>query len=99
MVVVVFRSRLVPDLPADYAPMADRMLALARTMPGFVSFKAFEAADGERVSLVGFETAEHAAAWGRHPEHLEAQRHGRERFYAEYHLQIAEVVRERDFER
>ena len=32
-------------------------------------------------------------AWREHPEHLEAQRLGKERWYADYHLCIAKVER------
>ena len=35
-------------------------------------------------SLVEFESPEHLRAWREHPEHREAQRIGRERFYEEY---------------
>ncbi|MCA9512850.1 MAG: antibiotic biosynthesis monooxygenase [Myxococcota bacterium] len=99
MVVVVFRSRLDESEREAYEPVAVRMLELAHRAPGFVSFRAYAADDGERLALAEFETAEHAAAWGREAEHLAAQRLGRERFYTEYRLQVAEVVRERAFRR
>ena len=54
--------------------------------------------DGERCSIIEFESAEHLHAWREHPEHREAMRIGRERFYAEYTLQVAEPGRESRFE-
>jgi antibiotic biosynthesis monooxygenase (ABM) superfamily enzyme len=39
MIVIVFRSRLRPELGDEYAALADRMSELARTMPGYVSEK------------------------------------------------------------
>jgi heme-degrading monooxygenase HmoA len=99
VIVVVFRSRLHPDCSADYAPLADRMLELARSMPGFVSFQHYEAADGERVSIVEFESEETARAWRNHAEHRVAQERGRSEFYASYRIQVCEQLRESIFDR
>lgn len=71
------------------------MEAIARGMPGFVSFKTFAAPDGERVSIVVFESWSTHRAWRVHPEHIVAQRLGREQFYAQFHISVCEVVRER----
>jgi heme-degrading monooxygenase HmoA len=94
MVLVVFRNRLREEHAAEYRALAPRMEELARSMPGFVSAKTFSAPDGERVTLVEFESWEHVDAWKAHPEHREAQRLGRERFYAEYRLQSCEPRRD-----
>ena len=69
------------------------MYQLAMAMPGFISYKDFAAADGEGVSIVEFESLEMLAAWRNHPEHLEAQRLGREQFFAEYQIQVCTPVR------
>jgi heme-degrading monooxygenase HmoA len=92
-VLVVFRSRLRNNDDPEYARLAPRMVELASGMPGFVSFKQFDAGDGERLALIEFETHEQVEAWRRHPEHLEAQRLGRERFYSTYDLTVCDVVR------
>lgn len=97
MVIVVFRSRLREPLDPRYPALAERMQTLAEAMPGFRSFRSFSAADGERLSLIEFESEENLAAWREHPEHREAQRLGREVFYAEYHLQVLSPLRERSF--
>jgi heme-degrading monooxygenase HmoA len=88
MYVIVFRNRLKPDAMAEYTDWAERMGALARTMPGYVSHKGFTAADGERVTLVEFATEEGLRAWATHPEHVTAKQHGRAGFYSEYSLQV-----------
>lgn len=95
MTVVVFRNRLREEAAEEYARWAARMDELARQMQGFVSIKSFAAEDGERVSVVEFESDADARRWGRHPEHREAQKLGRERFYSEFTLQVCEVSRER----
>jgi len=66
-IVTVFRSRLRPESGADYHETAQRMLELAQTMPGFVNFKIFEADDGERVSVITFNSREAQRAWRDHP--------------------------------
>ena len=98
MVVTVFRSRLLDENAAEFLELADRMLELAQSMPGFISYKVYKSEDGERCSIIEFESAEHLRAWREQPEHREAMQIGRERFYAEYTLQVAEPGRESRFE-
>jgi heme-degrading monooxygenase HmoA len=99
MIVVVFRSRLTPEAVEDYDATAARMDELAMQMPGYVAHKAFAAEDGERLTLVEFESEEAIAAWRLHPEHVEAQRKGRSKFYSEFRLTVCEVLREQRFKR
>ncbi len=94
-VLTVFRSRLRDENVDDYAATAERMERLARSMPGLLEFKTFSADDGERVSIIVFDTPQHHAAWRSHAEHVEAQRLGREKFYEFYDITVADVVRRR----
>jgi heme-degrading monooxygenase HmoA len=96
-ILVTFRSRLKPGVEAEYAPVAARMDELAASMPGYIAHKSFIAEDGERVTLVEFESEETMRAWRDHPEHRGAQRLGRERFYAEFRLTVCRSVRETRF--
>ena len=95
--VTVFRSRLRPDVGEEYHELAARMHELAQSMPGFVSIDSFSNDSGERVSIVEFESHETATAWRKHPEHIETQRIGRERLYAEYHGLVCTVERTYDY--
>ncbi len=99
MVITVFRSRLRPEHADEFQDLAAKMLELAESMPGFISHKIYSAEDGERCSIIEFESPDHLRAWRVHPEHLEAQRLGRERFYSEYSLHVAEPTRESRFPR
>ena len=99
MPLTVFRSRLRPEAAHEYEGWAARMDALARTMPGYLSHKTFTADDGERVTLVEFDSEENQQAWAKHPEHLEAQEKGRKRFYSEFSIQVCSVVRSAGFDR
>jgi heme-degrading monooxygenase HmoA len=93
MILTIFRSRLRPEHLTEYEAMTKRMDDLAKTMPGFLSIKTFAAPDGERVSLVEFDSEENHQAWRRHPAHREAQRLGHERFYSEFQIQVCRVER------
>lgn len=95
-IVTVFRSRLRPDADG-YHVVADEMERLARTMPGFVDFKTFSAEDGERVSIVVFDSIDSHDRWRSHPDHRAAQRRGRGEFYSWYRILVGEVFREHEF--
>jgi heme-degrading monooxygenase HmoA len=99
MVITVFRSKLRTDNTEEFQRLVDRMMEIATSMPGFVSYKVYRADDGERCSIIEFDTAEHLLAWRNHPEHVEAQKLGRQRYYQEYSLVVAEPSRESRFER
>ncbi len=97
MIVTVFRSRVKPEAQEEYARWAARMSELARQMPGYVSHKGFLAEDGERVTIVEFESEEALRAWSVHREHVEAKKKGRSSFYLEYRVQVCAVQRESSF--
>jgi len=97
MIVTVFRSRVKPEAQEEYARWAARMSELAREMPGYISHKGFVADDGERVTLVEFESEEAQRAWAVRREHVEAQKKGRSSFYQEYRIQGGSVQRESSF--
>jgi len=75
--------------------MARHMSELARTIPGYVSHKGFVAEDGERVTIVEFETEEALQQWRIHPEHGQAKRRGIDSLFSDYKFQICNVIRAR----
>jgi len=95
-VVTIFRSRL-RDRHEGYDETADEMEAAARAMPGFVDFKTFRADDGERVSVIEFDSPDAHAAWRDDPSHRTAQQRGREEWYAEYRIQVCSLEHEHSF--
>jgi heme-degrading monooxygenase HmoA len=96
-IVTVFRSRLRADAGQDYVDTAEEMARLAAGMPGLVDVTAFTAQDGERLTLVTFADEDSQRAWREHVDHRAAQQAGRDRFYAEYSLQVCETRRVRRF--
>jgi heme-degrading monooxygenase HmoA len=98
MVIVIFRSRISPD--ADLAGidvLATRMYEIASAMPGFISYKEFRAEDQETVALVEFDSHEHLLAWRNHPEHVEAQKRGRDTVFESYDIAVCDVARRYGF--
>ena len=99
MVIVLFRSRLSDEAAEDYASTATAMEAHARAMPGFVGFKSFRAEDGERLSVIHWESEDTLRAWAEDERHRAAQRLGREKWYRYFQIEVAEVIRAYGFER
>ena len=70
---------------------------LALTVPGYVSHKGYVAQDGEKVTIVEFETEEGMRTWATFPEHVEAKKKGRQTFFTEYQVQVCAVQRQSTF--
>jgi heme-degrading monooxygenase HmoA len=62
-------------------------------MPGYISHKGFVAEDGERVTIVEFESDEEMRAWATHSEHVAAKKKGRSVFFTEFRVPVCNVVR------
>jgi heme-degrading monooxygenase HmoA len=97
MLVTVFRSRLRPGVHEEYVALVEKIAAIARTMPGYISHKGFFADDGERVTIVEFEHEQGVRAWRTNPEHIAAQKLARTKYYTEYHVQVCRLDRESKF--
>lgn len=95
MIITVFRLRLSEDPTAleAYKRTAPRIAEIARSTPGFISIKRFEAEDGERVTIVEFEDIESHDAFVSHPEHRAAQFFGKASAFTEYNIKVGEVFR------
>ena len=97
---VLFKTELRREADGpEYEETDRRMMEIVSKMPGFISIKPYTAEDGERISLVRFESKESLEAWTSHPEHRKAQQRAREFFYDSYWVQVCEVVREYDWSR
>jgi heme-degrading monooxygenase HmoA len=92
MIVTVFRSRLAPDIQDEYGLMAREMSELAQRIPGYPSHKGFVAEDGERVTIVEFESQEALNEWKVPPRHLQAKRLGFTKFFSTFRYQVCNVA-------
>ena len=99
MIVTVFRSTLMPGLRDEYVGEVERLAAIAKTMPGYISHKGFFAEDGERCTIVEFEHEEGMRAWRMNADHRAAKKKAREIYYASYSVQICELKQESKFDR
>jgi heme-degrading monooxygenase HmoA len=99
MIVTVFRSRLMPGLQEEYVALVERVRQEVEKMPGYISHKGFWADDGERFTIVEFENEEAQRAWRMNKTHIEAQRLGRQKYYATYDIQVFNVLHESHFKR
>lgn len=94
-VVTLFWSRFRDDIDESaYREDADRVHALAQSAPGFISIKTYQAEDGERLSVVMFETEAQQADFRKLTEHRAAQQRGRDTYYRSYRLMVCEPVRD-----
>ena len=98
MILTIFRSRLNEGIDAEYQEQVQNTAPLAEATPGFIGHKMFTADDGERITIVEFESLEAQRAWSLTKEHREAAKVGRKSFYAEYTIQICSVLRQSRFE-
>jgi heme-degrading monooxygenase HmoA len=98
MVIVVFCTRV--KLQADFEALNalnQKMLAIVSRMPGYLSMKDYSAQDGESVVIAEFDSLESVDAWKAHPDHVAAQRRGREEFFADYRIQVCNLIRTSEF--
>ena len=97
-VVVIFKTHLRNGADSEaYRKTSRRMHELVEQIPGFISIKAYTCEDGEEIDLVRFANEDSLKVWKEQPEHLEAQRRGREEFYDRYSVQACKVVRDYEF--
>ncbi len=93
MFVVIFRAKArILALDAEYAQTAARLRDLALREHGCLEFTSLT--DGsEEIALSYWPDEESVRAWKRHADHVMAQRLGRERWYATYRVDVAEIRR------
>jgi len=80
-----------------YGAMAEAMNELAAQQPGYLGMEA--ARDGLGITVAYFRDEASARAWKNVADHREAQRLGREQWYAGYRLRIATVTRDYGWDR
>lgn len=88
---VIFTS-LRAEADQGYGAMAARMLEMAAMQPGFLGVES--ARDSVGITVSYWASLEAIRLWKGQAEHLEAQRLGRERWYANFKVRIAKVERD-----
>lgn len=93
---VIFTS-VRTDVDNGYGETASRMLELAESMDGFLGADSAREEVGITVSY--WRDLDAIKAWRQHPEHVEAQRRGRQEWYESFTTRICRVERESGFSR
>lgn len=91
---VIFTSRRKEGNDEAYAAMSDKMAELAAQQPGYLGHESARGADGFGITVSYWESEDAIRNWKSHLQHQAAQKLGRERFYADYHVRVAKVERE-----
>jgi heme-degrading monooxygenase HmoA len=89
---VIFPSQRT-DGDHGYGHVADRMVELAATMPGFLGIESARNPDGFGITVSYWQAEEHIRAWKAQAEHRAAQEAGRKTWYADYAIRVAKVER------
>ncbi|MEX0607710.1 MAG: antibiotic biosynthesis monooxygenase, partial [Halofilum sp. (in: g-proteobacteria)] len=88
---VIFTS-LRTEGDDGYAAMSERMIELAATQEGFLGVES--AREGVGITVSYWRSLEAIREWKANSEHREAQRLGREHWYAQFRVRITKVERE-----
>ena len=92
MFVVIFRAR-VRTVDDEYGQVAARLRTLALEQFGCTEFHALTEGNDE-IALSYWPSEAAIAAWRAHPEHVAAQKLGRERWYESYSVEVASIGRQ-----
>lgn len=89
---VIFTSQRTPD-DKGYAAMADRMVELASTQPGFLGVESARGSNGFGITVSYWSSLESIATWRSYAEHRLAQEQGRSAWYEHYEVRVTRVER------
>ncbi len=96
MYAVIFTSQ-EKEQAEGYDAMAERMDALTRLQPGFVSIESARNEAGFGITVCCWETLDALKEWKKNLEHKEAQVMGREKWYESYRVRICTIEEEYGF--
>jgi len=93
----VIITSIQSEVNKDYEEMAELMISLAKKQPGFPGVESARS-NGIGITVSYWETEEPIMNWKNHEKHLVARRKGRSGWYSDYHVRIALVEREYEFD-
>lgn len=79
-----------------YGAMADKMVELATSQPGYIGIESSRDSDGLGITVSYWADESALRNWKQVSEHLLAQKLGKERWYNHYTLRVARVERSYD---
>lgn len=94
MLAVIFRSTRTVDDQDLYAEWSGRMSTAVRAIDGYHGHFSFrDEVSRQGVTVAYFESEDAIAQWRAVHEHVTAQALGRERFYEDYSVEVAQITR------
>ena len=94
---VIFTNQRSDEGGDLYQIMSEKMVTLAAKQPGFLGVESVRGDDGLGITVSYWESRDAISAWGRHGEHMIAQKMGRQEFYLWFQLRIAKIEETRSF--
>lgn len=91
---VIFTSQRAEGEKAEYENMAERMVSLVSTQPGFLGAESVRDALGFGVTISYWESLDAISNWKQNEAHLVAQQKGKTEWYENYITRICKVERE-----
>ena len=96
MIAVIFEVWPKSEHEQDYLTTAQGLRSLLESLPGFISIERFRSItdEGKILSLSFFESEDAIKEWRNTLQHRKAQALGRNQYFANYRLRIAEIQRD-----
>jgi heme-degrading monooxygenase HmoA len=96
MIAVIFEVWPKPEHRQNYFDLAADLKPILQTIDGFISVERFESLTekGKVLSLSFWRDEAAVEAWRNTMEHRHTQAKGRAKIFADYHLRIANVIRD-----
>jgi heme-degrading monooxygenase HmoA len=96
MIAVIFEVQPKEDKRQAYLDVAASLRPLLERIDGFISIERFESltTPGKILSLSIFRDEAAVKAWRSLEQHRQAQRAGRDDFFADYRLRVASIIRD-----
>ena len=91
---VIFTSTRAKGNEEEYAKASIRMRELAAAMDGFLGMEHAADESGARITISYWRDLESIKRWRENPEHKQAQKNGKEKWYSQYQIRICRVERE-----
>jgi heme-degrading monooxygenase HmoA len=96
---VIFVAQRTDADAMGYARAAAMMETLAVQQKGYIAMDSVRGSDGLGITVSYWTDGASAKAWRDHPEHMAVRDAGRDLWYSDYSLHVAEVTRSYDWEK
>jgi heme-degrading monooxygenase HmoA len=96
---VIFVAQRTDADAVGYAHAAAMMETLAAQQEGYIAMDSVRGSDGLGITVSYWTDEASAKAWRDHPDHAEIRDAGRDRWYSDYSLHVAQVIRSYDWKK